>query len=663
MYNVVVDDEVTGTQLLQKGRLRKRVTIIPLNKIQAFVASAQKLTAAQRLAPGKINLALTLVGYDEEVATAMQWVFGNTLICKDSESAKLATFDKSVRMKSVTLDGDVYDPSGTLSGGSKPNSSGILVKLQNLRRLKEELTLRNEKLENINARLDKMRSTVSRYNELQQEVDLKTHEIALLEEEISKSVHSQIIQEITSVTNQLAEQQALVKSSQEKKVSSQEVCKRLESEMKDFKNNRDAKLKEMTKTVSEAKADLSKSTANVKEKQRQVQTLDLELKQLEADLKSVDEQIRNVETSINTLKADGHEREMEAIETKDFADKAQEELDQECIKMTAFDEEVKDLTAVIKNKNAESQETILDMQKLNHEIKQFEKDKKEAEIAVKKMEKTYDWIDDQKGHFGKPNTAYDFNQNPQESKTRLRQLEENHEKMRKTINIKVMNMIDSVEKKELELKKMLKTVINDKKKIEGTIASLDNFKRDALYKTWEKVNGDFGAIFGDLLANCSAKLDPPEGQAISDGLEVKVCLGGVWKQSLTELSGGQRSLIALSLILSLLQFKPAPMYILDEVDAALDLSHTQNIGTLLRTRFKGSQFIVVSLKEGMFNNANVLFRAKFRDGISVVERTENHKKSTSTSHKGKENAENTAGKSGSGSLARQKRPRVLEASN
>jgi structural maintenance of chromosome 2 len=127
---------------------------------------------------------------------------------------------------------------------------------------------------------------------------------------------------------------------------------------------------------------------------------------------------------------------------------------------------------------------------------------------------------------------------------------------------------------------------------------------------------DFGDIFGELLAGNTAKLQPPEGKTISDGLEVKVCLGGVWKQSLTELSGGQRSLIALSLILSLLQFKPAPMYILDEVDAALDLSHTQNIGHLLRSRFKGSQFIVVSLKDGMFNNANVLFKTRFRDGTS-----------------------------------------------
>lgn len=100
----------------------------------------------------------------------------------------------------------------------------------------------------------------------------------------------------------------------------------------------------------------------------------------------------------------------------------------------------------------------------------------------------------------------------------------------------------------------------------------------------------------------------------------------------------------------MLLFKPAPIYILDEVDAALDLSHTQNIGQMLRTHFKHSQvrsllllsgkwksritgitrtallfqFIVVSLKDGMFNNANVLFRTKFVDGCSTVTRHVQH---------------------------------------
>ena len=116
-------------------------------------------------------------------------------------------------------------------------------------------------------------------------------------------------------------------------------------------------------------------------------------------------------------------------------------------------------------------------------------------------------------------------------------------------------------------------------------------------------------------------MQPPEGKDVLDGLEVKVAFGDNWKESLSELSGGQRSLVALSLILSLLLFKPAPLYILDEVDAALDLSHTQNIGQMLKSHFKSSQFIVVFLKDGMFNNANVLFRTKFVAGMSTVGRT------------------------------------------
>lgn len=76
---------------------------------------------------------------------------------------------------------------------------------------------------------------------------------------------------------------------------------------------------------------------------------------------------------------------------------------------------------------------------------------------------------------------------------------------------------------------------------------------------------DFGSIFSTLLPGTTAKLEAPEGCSFLDGLEVRVAFGSVWKQSLSELSGGQRSLLALSLILALLLFKPAPIYILDEV--------------------------------------------------------------------------------------------------
>ncbi|PWA69357.1 Structural maintenance of chromosomes protein 2-2 [Artemisia annua] len=83
-----------------------------------------------------------------------------------------------------------------------------------------------------------------------------------------------------------------------------------------------------------------------------------------------------------------------------------------------------------------------------------------------------------------------------------------------------------------------------------------------------------------------AKLEPLVGGSFLDGLEARVVFGGVWKHSLSELSGGQRSLLALSLMLALLLFKPAPLYILDEVDAALD---TQNIGRIIKAHHPHSQ--------------------------------------------------------------------------
>ena len=192
LYNVVVDSAETGTQLLQNGKLKKRVTIIPLNKISAFKASAEKIGAAQKLAPGKVDLALSLVGYDTEVAAAMEYVFGSTLVCQDAETAKRVTFDPSVRMKSVTLEGDVYDPSGTLSGGSSPNTSGVLVTLQKLNVITTELTAREDDLAALQATMAKEKKKLDAASKSKQELDLKSHEIRLAEEQINGNSSSSV---------------------------------------------------------------------------------------------------------------------------------------------------------------------------------------------------------------------------------------------------------------------------------------------------------------------------------------------------------------------------------------------------------------------------------------------------------------------------------------
>jgi len=192
LYNVVVDSSETGTLLLQNGKLRKRVTIIPLNKIAAFRASAQKIGAAQKIAPGKVDLAFSLIGYDEEVSAAMEYVFGSTFVCDDAETAKRVTFDPAVRLKSVTLEGDVYDPSGTLSGGSAPNSSGVLVTLQKLNALNKELAARESEMEELQAHVSREKKKLDAARKIKQDLDLKAHEIKLTEEQIGGNSSSSV---------------------------------------------------------------------------------------------------------------------------------------------------------------------------------------------------------------------------------------------------------------------------------------------------------------------------------------------------------------------------------------------------------------------------------------------------------------------------------------
>ncbi|CAJ0748244.1 13808_t:CDS:10, partial [Entrophospora sp. SA101] len=606
LYNVVVDNENVGTQLLERGQLKRRVTIIPLNRIQVSKMSSEKLAISKQIAPDKVDLALNLICYANEVKAAMEYVFGNTLICMDAETAKRVTFNRNVHTKSVTLDGDVYDPSGTLQGGSKPPSAGILTKMQTLKDIKKELESHKQVLQSLNSELRNSQTIMNRYNQIKKELELKSHAITLLEEQIKQSSNSQIIQIVDNIKSQICEQEAIIVTSQNKHHNALQDCQRIEDEMRELNDNRKSELPELN--------------AYVKDMQRKVQTLKLEIKQLGEDLQNANKKIENYDNNIKQLENEADAMKTEMTTNKEMYDNALIELEKEREKLSAFDEELGELQNAFRAKTNQLNNIQLEITNLNHEVDKVLREKGMSQQIVQQMERENDWIAHQKHRFGEVNSPYDFeNNSPNECKKMLQQLQEKHNSIRKKINTKVMNMIDGVEQDEATLKKMLTTVQKDKKKIENTIVELDKYKNDAVSKTWEKVNTDFGAIFSELLPNNFAKLQPPANKELKDGLEVKVQLGSVWKEGLNELSGGQRSLIALSLILALLQFKPAPMYILDEVDAALDLSHTQNIGQLLRTRFKGSQFIVISLKEELFNNANVLFIARFRDGTSIVE--------------------------------------------
>ncbi|PBK71761.1 condensin complex subunit SMC2 [Armillaria solidipes] len=629
LYNVVVKDEKVGKDLLTNGNLRKKVTIIPLNKIQGSSVPPQKISRVEQLVPGKAKVALSLVGYPDEVKNAMAYAFGSTFVCEDAQTAKTVTFNREIGARAVTLEGDVYEPSGTLSGGSASQSSGVLLRVQELIEAEAKLADAQDQLAAHEAGGEKNKKKREEWRTLERQIEMKEHELQLLEGQVGGSTAGRLEDDIKSLSQSIEALQKNIRDAKEKQKAAEQECKKLQRDMDEFKNNKDGKIDELKGGIQKQKAALQKHAVVVKETQKELQTAMLELEQMQIDINTAKATLEEVVAGGAKLRKELEKLEQRVANEQRSYETAYQELEQERATLSRFDGQLKELEGVIRAKKKALVDADADLTKLDHAIQNLEKERKAAVHQVDSLEKNYEWILQERDQFNRAGGKYDFRQcDMGKLREEVVELENKQKAQKKKVNYKVVNMIDDVEKKETSLQKMLETVLGDKKKIEQTIEELDRYKRDALQNTWTKVSKDFGEIFRELLPGNYAKLQPPEGLDMTEGLEVKVQLGTVWKQSLTELSGGQRSLIALSLIMALLQFKPAPMYILDEIDAALDLSHTQHIGHLFRTRFKGSQFIVVSLKEGLFTNANVLFRARFRDGTSIVERTASRSGST-----------------------------------
>uniref|UniRef100_A0A5F9D6S0 Structural maintenance of chromosomes protein 2 n=1 Tax=Oryctolagus cuniculus TaxID=9986 RepID=A0A5F9D6S0_RABIT len=556
LYNVVVDTEVTGKKLLEKGELKRRYTIIPLNKISARCIAPETLKVAQNLVgPNNVHVALSLVEYKPELQKAMEFVFGTTFVCDNMDNAKKVAFDKRIMTRTVTLGGDVFDPHGTLSGGARSQAASILMKFKELKDVQDELRIKENELRALEDELSGLKNTAEKYRQLKQQWEMKCEEADLLQTKLQQSSYHKQQEELDALKKTIEESEEILKNTKEIQKKAEEKYEVLENKMKNAEAERERELKDAQKKLDGAKTKADASSKKMKEKQQEVEAITLELEELKREHASYKQQLEAVNEAIKS-----YEGQIEVMAAE-----------------------------VAKNK-------------------------------VSKMLKDYGWISAERHLFGQPNSAYDFkSNNPKEAGQRLQKLQELKEKLGRNVNMRAMNVLTEAEERYNDLMKKKRIVENDKSKILATIEDLDQKKNQALNIAWQKVNKDFGSIFSTLLPGANAMLAPPEGQTVLDGLEFKVALGNTWKENLTELSGGQRSLVALSLILSMLLFKPAPIYILDEVDAALDLSHTQNIGQMLRTHFTHSQFIVVSLKEGKLTR-----NAKERLGISSSGIVESH---------------------------------------
>eukprot|EP01124_Arcella_intermedia_P009206 TRINITY_DN15993_c0_g1_i1.p1 TRINITY_DN15993_c0_g1~~TRINITY_DN15993_c0_g1_i1.p1 ORF type:complete len:1200 (-),score=360.67 TRINITY_DN15993_c0_g1_i1:64-3138(-) len=620
---VVVEDEKVSQQLIENGKLQQRETIIPLSKITSQVLSDSQLkTAWKQVGKPNVASAVSLVEYDKKDESAIEYVYGSTLVCQTSEQANSVTFHPQILARSVTLEGDVFDAAGTLTGGAVPSNINnyLALRYEYLEKKKEILELQKQ-LQETETKIKDLEDSKSKHEQLANALDLENHSYQFFTKRMEMTQYHQSVKKVEELKLFLESERLKLKKYSTEAEEAEENAKSIEHQIQNF--NKEDQLTKTKQNISKAKKQFKELSDDFQQSQQSLVRLESQIAELTQELKDTNMKIEEFEKELISRKEELKERG----EKKDKFNKEYEKiLSLINAKKSAVLECDSNIAQLVAQRDANTKaitDAELNIKKLEHKIENFKAAKESAKKTVSILLKQHEWIESEEQEFGKPNTDYDFDKSRmKEVIERLSRAEEGQEKLSKQINKKAVHMFEKAQQEYNELIKKKKQIEADKAQIQNFIKELDKKKNEALQTTWEKVNKDFGSIFSSLLPGAQSKLEPQEGHSFLDGLVVKVAFGGVWKDSLSELSGGQRSLVSLSLVLSLLLFKPAPMYILDEIDSALDLSHTQNIGEMIKTHFTQSQFIVISLKEGMYNNANVLFSVKNVNGASVVTRTE-----------------------------------------
>lgn len=154
LLNIVTDDDVTSKKILQKGNLKQRVVIIPINKISGGCVDARRVQKAKQLVGSEnVEAALNLIEYDPYYEPVMRYVFGGVLICKDLKKASEVTYHKDILVRTVTWEGDSVDPEGTLSGGSAAKGPPLLKEISEIQHLEQLINEKKTELRQLEEQL------------------------------------------------------------------------------------------------------------------------------------------------------------------------------------------------------------------------------------------------------------------------------------------------------------------------------------------------------------------------------------------------------------------------------------------------------------------------------------------------------------------------------
>jgi structural maintenance of chromosome 2 len=260
LFQVVVDEAITGKALLERGQLQRRVTIIPLDKISPRPVSQSACDTASKIAAthqATSEPGTNLIEFDEQVRSAMEYTFGSSLVVDNAKAAD--EICSQTKTRCVTLDGDVFESNGTISGGSVGNLGKTLLALAELATKTQELKTQSSQLNEVTARLKGMEAGSSMFDKLSGKVELAEAELDAAKKHLSNTCFGMLVEKREYMSKQLEEAEAECVAMQAEKERKWELYEQLKEQETELTNKREERIVEMELAIKVAKAKVAET--------------------------------------------------------------------------------------------------------------------------------------------------------------------------------------------------------------------------------------------------------------------------------------------------------------------------------------------------------------------------------------------------------------------
>lgn len=624
MQNIVTETDEDAKRAIRylKSVDGGRATFLPLNTIKPRELRENGLEDCY----GFVGVAANLCSCDNKYNGILYSLLGKIVIAEDLNCATTIAKKYSYRFKIVTLDGQVVNAGGSLTGGSLNRNTGLLSRANEIETLKKQTAVLEQKSKDAENRSIEISREYSAFEAqlLGSRADLSNLRQDLVRLEAEKR----------ACDNELANAGASVENSMNEITN----CRRRIETLEKDKNSAKQLLVELNKKILAAEEKVNELTGSRAELTKKREEISLQLQNLRLEIVSSQKDIDALNSDIVFAKSTGNEN----LERK-------AELNQEIERIKSV---ILEKTELINSTNAEIEKLIANqnerskaIEKINADREQLEK--RSAEIRTIERDKTSERetsgrelarLEERKINIQKQyddiisklweeyeltrREAEDCAVEIDDSKQAQRRLNELKQKIRSlgNVNVSAIEEYKEVSERYEFMSAQVNDVEKSKKEIEKLITDLTKQMKEVFVESFDQINKNFTYTFKELFGGGTASLSLADPENIlTSGIDILVHPPGKIVINLEALSGGEKALVAIALYFAIMKVRPAPFCVMDEIEAALDDVNVYRFAAYLRRMTDNTQFILITHRRGTMEEADVLYGVTMQDeGISKL---------------------------------------------